>query len=344
MSAPAAPTIPPRPIRAAQAAAAGVSKLPEIPPRPYHKRFERSTSPSNYPHSPLNEIPFASNFGRGISNDPSNLGLPPRPPSVSLPSIGQEGSEYADLEYVNSTPSAALGADAAAQTRNVGEDVQLHAPKPSLPKSSAKAQVEVVTRTDSKTAAALGIGKPSTPVHDDNEHVGHSLRSRSSFSRPTSQASTSRRASIAYGDDHGPAELGMRVPINPNLGDVQAPSPAPFGYDRPSSIAGHNGEFGIKKRHHGRTKSGREVFLPPGSYGLHGHGVPAQDKFEKDWYAKHPEQLVLDEDHGHYASTGSGRGEFALSSEDLNEIVRNTASRGAGFGRQISYPMRAICY
>jgi hypothetical protein len=75
-------------------------------------------------------------------------------------------------------------------------------------------------------------------------------------------------------------------------------------------------------------------FLPPGSYGLHGHGLPPQDKFEKDWYAKHPEAAQHEETSGHgvYESIGSGRGSFALSRDDLNKIVRETASRGAGFG------------
>jgi Altered inheritance of mitochondria protein 21 len=30
---------------------------------------------------------------------------------------------------------------------------------------------------------------------------------------------------------------------------------------------------------------------------------------------------------------GDGRGEWALSSDDLNKIVRETASRGAGLGK-----------
>lgn len=332
MSAPAPPSIPPRPIRSHQAVAAGVTNLPDIPPRPAHKRLERSVSPSNFPRSPLNESPFGTSLMKSVTADNSSLSLPPRPPSVTLPSIGQEGSEYADLQYGDAASPPLAEPETETQTRSIGGDLQLHAPRPSLPKSTAKAQVAAVTRTDSKQAAALGIGKPSTPVHDEHEHHQFSpLPSKSSFSQPGSQASGSRRASVVYGDEHGPAELGIRVPINPLLGDVQAPSPAPLVGERNISI-GSNGELNHKKRHHGRTKSGREIFLPPGSYGLHGHGVQSQDKFEKDWYAKHPEQLLHDEDQGHYASTGSGRGEFALSSEDLNQIVRRTATRSAGPG------------
>ncbi|MFL5662495.1 MAG: Aim21 family protein [Ktedonobacteraceae bacterium] len=280
--------------------------------------------------------------GRTISNDEDNPSLPPRPPSVSLPSLGQEGSEYADLQYEDSAPKPAHAMEDAAQTRNVGGDLQLHAPKPSLPTASAKTQVEAVTKTTSKQAAALGLGKPGTPVHDEHEHPPLPLRAKSSFSRPASSASNERRLSVQYGEEQGSTEIGIRVPINPNLGEVQAPSPSPFG-DRQPGMAGSNGAHGQRKRHI-RTMSGREVFLPPGSYGLHGHGVPTQDKFEKDWYAKHPEQYLHDEDQGHYSSTGTGRGEFALSSDDLNHIVRSTASRGAGFGMWLSCRWRgALC-
>jgi len=39
---------------------------------------------------------------------------------------------------------------------------------------------------------------------------------------------------------------------------------------------------------------------PPGSYGLHGHGVGHHhSKIEKDWYAKHPEELAKEEDVEH---------------------------------------------
>lgn len=231
--------------------------------------------------------------------------------------------EYAEIQYQPMELSSVLAADAAAQTRNVSEDLQLHAPKPSLPRSSATAQVQAVTRTDSQQAAVHGLGK----LPQDEEPVGR-VRSRASFSRPTSSVSGERRSSVVYGDEQGPAELGLRVPINPLLGDVQAPSPAT------GLTPHHTGQNGEQKKRHSRSKSGRDS-APPGSYGLHGHGVAPQDKFEKDWYAKHPEQLQYEESHGHgvYESIGSGRGNFALSSDDLNKIVRATASRGAGFGK-----------
>ena len=327
MSTQVAPTIPPRPSKASEKAAAhGVSQLPDIPPRPFHKRLDRSVSPGNYPRSPLNE-PFHPLAATRSIDDAAQPQLLKRPSVQHLPSVGQEGMEYADMQYVPEQPVSALGADAAAQTRNVAQDLHLHAPKPSLPKAAATAQVQAVTRTDSQQAAALGIGKPDTPSHDDQpepEALGR-VRSRASFSRPGSSASGGRRASVVYDNEQGPAELGMRVPINPLLGDVQAPSPAPFS---PT----HTGQNGEHQRRHHRKKSAQQG-LPPGSYGLHGHGVPPADPFEKDWYAKHPEELVHEEAHGHgvYEGIGSGRGAFAMSSDDLNKIVRDTASRGASY-------------
>lgn len=326
----AAPTIPPRPSRAHEAAIArGVDKLPEIPPRPMNKRLERSISPGHFPRSPLNEPwnPLAQTKSLDAAAQPS---LPKRPSVQHLPSVGQEGMEYADIQFQPHKPVSALATDAAEQTRNVAEDLHLHAPKPSLPKASATAKVQAVTRTDSSQAVAHGIGKPPTPTHDESQKTNDTLgrvRSRASFSRPNSSASGARRASVDHTEEHGPAELGMRVPINPLLGDVQAPSPAPFS----PAHTGQNGES--KRRHHFRTKSGRDT-APPGSYGLHGHGVTPSDPFERDWYAKHPEEAHHEEAHGHgvYEGMGSGRGAFALSSDDLNKIVRSTSSRAAGFG------------
>ncbi len=327
-----APIIPPRPARAQQAAAAnGADKLPSIPPRPMNKRLDRSVSPGNYPRSPLNE-PWSANLTRHKTNEQASAEALPRRPSVqNLPSIGQEGMEYGDIMDMQThqqAPVSGLGVDAAAQTRSIAHDLHLHAPKPSLPKSSATAQVQAVTRTDSSQAAVHGLGKPATPSQEEGETL-RQVRTRSSFSRPTSAAAGDRRSSVFGDEETGPAELGLRVPINPLLGDVQAPSPGP------GLSPAHTGTNGDKKRpSHARAKASREIFTPPGSYGLHGHGVTPQDRFEKDWYTKHPEAAQIEETHGHgvYESIGSGRGAFALSSDDLNKIVRDTASRGSGFG------------
>ena len=260
-------------------------------------------------------------------------GPPSRPPSVSLPSIGQEGSEYADIEY-ESSGSTALEktlSNEPAQTRNVGIDLPLHAPRPSFSDSTAKARVSAVTRTDSTQAAAAGIGKMPTPTNDDREPHLRGLKAKRSFPRAEASASTERPGSAQAGDsDHGIPEIpgvGQRVPMYPDAGDVQAPSPSPFSQTFPAGIGFHNQTS--KPRHHRRTKSGREVF-PPGSYGLHGHGVPNPDQFEKAWYDKHPEALER-EGHGQYGpGLNATRGEWALSSEDLNKLVRET--RSAGFG------------
>ncbi|KAJ4525247.1 hypothetical protein HRR83_000923 [Exophiala dermatitidis] len=339
MSAQVAPTVPPRPTRAQQAAAHGANKLPEVPPRPLNKRLERSVSPGHYPRSPLNE-PWNGNLARQKTNEQTEA-MPRRPSVQHLPSLGQEGMEYGEImEQANQQPPSASAppTESVTQTRNIAQDLKLHAPKPSLPKSSAAAQIQAVTRTDSQQAAQHGIGKPSTPSQDEGDSLGR-VRTRTSFSRPNSTVGNERRSSI-HGDESGPAELGLRVPINPLLGDVQAPTPG--------MTPSHTGDSAAYRKLHSRSKS-RDVSAPPGSYGLHGHGVIPQDKFEKDWYAKHPEAAQHEETTGHgvYESIGSGRGSFALSSDDLNKIVRETAIRGSGLGTSsttYSYPDEQIGY
>lgn len=317
---------------------------PKIPPRPAHRAPEPSISRDNFPRSPLNEVLFAMNDGSKTEKLQSQTGydanvgvsLPPRPPSVSLPSVGQEGNEYAGIVYEQpqeaptSAPPAQMEPE---QTRNVGSDLPLHAPTPSLSTSTAKARVAAVTRTDSVQAMAAGIGKAGTP-HDDKNPQSRALRQKVSFSRPESSASTERPDSAQATDsDHGIPEIGQRVPMYPDAGDVQAPSPAPFTPHVPSG-AGLQHDGGQKPGgHHSRTRSGREVFRgPPGSYGMHGHGVQHNDQFEKAWYDKHPDALVREESGQYGPGIGGGRGEWALSSEDLNKIVRDTARRGSGFG------------
>ena len=255
----------------------------------------------------------------------SNLDLPQRPPSVSLPSIGQEGNEYADIEYQpeSQRPEAEQNSNEPKETRNVGNDLPLHAPRPSFSNSTAKARVSAVTRTDSHQAAAAGIGKVPTP-QDDRNPQDRPLKPKVSF-RTASAASTERPGSAQAEDEHGIPEIGQRVPMYPDAGDVQAPSPSPFQQSFPAGVGFHNSGIQKPGRHHRRTPSGREI-LPPGSYGMHGHGVPASDQFEKSWYEKHPEALEKEE-HGQYGpGIGGGRGEWALSSDDLNKLVRETSS------------------
>jgi hypothetical protein len=257
--------------------------------------------------------------------------MPPRPPSVTLPSIGQEGNEYANLgEPVGDAEALAPSGSSPTETRNIANDLKLYAPRPSLPTSSAKARVANVTRTDSSQAAAAGFGKATS---DDRDAQIRPLKTKSSFASQASSASTERPESAQYSDrDQNTPDLGQRVPMYPNAGDVQAPSPAPFSQPFSSGVGFHTDGSLRPSRHHSRTKSGRENFQPPGSYGLHGHGVPSQDRFEKAWYDKHPEALEREENGEYGPGIGGGRGESALSSDDLNKIVRETASRGTGSG------------
>ncbi|EAW09639.1 Aim21 family protein [Aspergillus clavatus NRRL 1] len=318
-----APVIPPRPSRSPQQpglAPKSISDIPKIPPRP-GRLVDRSVSPlrDSYAPSPLNERPNAPGISRTVSND-----LPQRPPSVAIPSLGEEGIEYQDLDIPNVSDSHSQ-IPAPSETRNVGSDLKIHAPRPSLPSSSAKAQVQAVTRLDSRQAAAAGLGMAGSPVVDDQvERSSRSMHSRASGSRAdSSTASSDRRRSCQLAEEHGIPEIGQRVPMYPNAGDVQAPSPSPYQSE-------HGGQR--QGRNHHRTRSGRrEASLPPGSYGLHGHGVP-QDKFEKAWYEKHPEEYAKEE-HGQYGpGVGTPRPDWALSSDDLNKIVRTSAVTGCGLG------------
>ncbi|KAJ5601539.1 hypothetical protein N7510_011073 [Penicillium lagena] len=305
-----APVIPPRPSRSPQTPTSA-SDMPKIPPRPSNRRLDRSVSPmpDSYAPSPLNDW-----SGPGMTRTTSN-DLPQRPPSVTIPSLGEEGIEYADLDVGNLSDGHH---QAPAETRNISSDLKIHAPRPSLPTSSAKARVQAVTRTDSRQAAAVGVGRDGpSPAHEEQERSSRSLHSRASGSRPESSAASSeRRHSAQLGDEHG-----IRVPMYPNAGDVQAPSPSPY-LEQGSQRSGRN---------HHRTRSGRDSSLPPGSYGLHGHGVQCTDKFEAAWYEKHPDEYVKEE--GQYGpGVGTPRPDWALSSDDLNKIVRSPANAGSGLG------------
>ncbi|KAM7197368.1 Altered inheritance of mitochondria protein 21 [Rhypophila sp. PSN 637] len=301
------PVIPPRPSRSQER-----SSIPMVPPRPANRRLERSSSPNHdrFAPSPLNEgflLP-------GKSGRPSRLNGDHHDDSkvVDLPSLGQEGMEYAGLESLSHSPS-----NSPEQTRTVGDDVKLHAPKPSLPAVSAKQRVMAVTRTDSDRAASFGIGRPSSN-NDDSSTALPSNRSLKKKASTTSQLSTNESH---HEDEQGIPEIGVQVPMYPNAGDVQAPSPAPGSIADPS-----------KGRHHTRKTSSRGN-LPPGSYGLHGHGIIPQDKLEKAYYEKHPDLLKKEHTPHHHDRPN----DFSMSREHLDKIVRETASRGAGLAVK-NYP------
>lgn len=194
------------------------------------------------------------------------------------------------------------GKSAPEQTRTVSHDLKLHAPKPSLPASSAKQQVLEVTKTDSDKAASFGLGNPSHGSGDSDRDP-----SRDRIRRPPSTALSTHSDHGERDDEHGIPEIGQRVPMNPDLGDVQAPSPGP-----------ENG-----KRHHQRKHSARS--LPPGSYGLHGHGVTPQDQLEKAYYEKHPELHKKEQ----LNRLHERQNDYSMSRNELNRLVRDTRRRPA---------------
>ncbi|RSL51472.1 hypothetical protein CEP53_008424 [Fusarium sp. AF-6] len=296
------PAIPPRPVKDKDDLSP-----PKIPPRPT-KRFDRSISPNpdRFAPSPFNEgIPQKSPKTLRFSpNDNAQEHDPiDRSGSVPMPSIGQEGLEYSTIANELKAEEEETGekhqAASPEHTRTVAKDLKLHAPKPSLPAHSAKQRVQAVTRTDSDKAASFGIGRPT---------------SRDGVKKKASTSFSASEGRPEIEDEQGIPEIGQRVPMNPHLGDVQAPSPAP-GSEEP-------------KKHHHRKHSSRGG--PPGSYGLHGHGVAPQDKLDKEYYDKHPDALKRE----HQTPLHDRQNDYALSSNDLNKLVRDTRSRGSGLASE----------
>ena len=200
----------------------------------------------------------SSLYSTGSANA-SATDLPRRPSSIALPSIGQEGLEYADVFVASEEVDDGTSPT---QTRNVANDLKLHAPKPSLPVSSAKARVSAVTRTDSGQAAAFGLGKSVSS--DDKDPGSRNLKTKASFASQASNSTERRPSSVE--SDHGIPEIGQRVPMYPDAGDVQAPSPSPFAQPYAPGIGFHND--GSKPRHHGRRTSARgNPDLPLEAYG-----------------------------------------------------------------------------
>lgn len=304
------PAIPPRPSRSQEKE--NNPSVPAIPPRP-SKRFNRSVSPNpdRFAPSPLNESPFyPKSSGRRTSGGLTAESIE-RPGSVSIPSIGQEGQEYAAVTDELSSSPEHHRAVSPEQTRTIGEDVKLHAPKPKLPQESAKQRVAAVTRTDSDHAASFGIGRPSS-----DDPYPRTLKKKASTA---SQLSHDSHAD----DEQGIPEIGIRVPLLGHAGDIQAPTPGPGSSGTPDSTKAGG-------KHHTRRTSSRSQFgqLPPDSYGLHGHGVEHTDKLDKAYYEKHPEAKKFDL-YNHQLRDRVK--DYSMSSEDLNKLVRDT-SRGAGFG------------
>jgi len=160
------PIVPARPSRSTAASGTTSDLTPSVPPRPIRKL---DPSPNRAALSPFNELPPGGSYAPATPSKLSVEDTPARPPSVTLPSIGQEGSEYAygllppEVPGITNPASAELGTPE--QTRNVSRDTPLHAPTASLPQSTAKSRIETVTQTNSTQAAAAGIGKVSTMQH-----------------------------------------------------------------------------------------------------------------------------------------------------------------------------------
>ncbi|EZF29657.1 hypothetical protein H109_05450 [Trichophyton interdigitale MR816] len=299
MSTKAPPPIPPRPSRSPNNANANP---PKIPPRPT-SRPDRNSPPKldSFAPSPLNAPPSSRLLGADSPIDPSI-----RPDSATLPPTAPKLVELRN-PVTQGEKVAGYGVEQPAETRNVHQDLHLHAPRPSLPTSSATAQVQAVTRTDASHGHETG---------SEEDVSNQSLYSKSGIPHIQLESSNTSANQKTYLNDEGAAapEMGQRVPMYPNAGYVQAPSPSPG----PSSPHEHRDS-------HSRTKSRQE---PPGSYGLHGHGVTPDDPFEKSWYQKHPKELALEEQAFHASGVGSPRPDWAMSSEDLNRIVKSSRVTG----------------
>lgn len=341
-----APVVPQRPVRTQDAApSAPPSDLsgPRVPPRP-RRNPDGSRSPNREfaARSPLNDPPFKAPGNAGGSANgqlkPSHA-VRQRPSISSLPLIGQEGEEYTSLDQVPQVSQDVSGPATPNDTINVAGDLPLHAPRASVPSAASQSKVASVVRTDSQTAIEAGLGRVQTESDDGTDLGLRKTVSRSREFRPASSGlsreitrSSSRPGSIHEDhDERGIPHFGSYVPMYPNAGDVQAPSPSPYASQGPPSGVGFfNDGSSRPATMEGRRKSATGFHGPPGSYGLHGHGVGPHDQFEKAWYQKHPEELVKEEQGAYGPSAALSRGEWVLSSEELNRLVRENNERGFG--------------
>lgn len=333
-----APVVPKRPTRSPNRGdiSTQAPDLPEVPPRPQRPSDgpvpeDRESSA----RSPLNAPPsVANNLFEKPQISPQQGQEVQRAPSVaSLPLIGQEGIEYASLEK----PQGPVVQQSEPrphprhphETRNVAGDLPLHAPKASASPMTQKSRVAAVTRTDTEKASVAGIGKPKT------EYNVSDATSSNSHYRPPSAVSTERPSSTQAHSLHeteqeqGIPAIGETVPLYPNAGDVQAPTPAPPSAGLPLGELSRPGTTDGQRR----SAHGFHGFHgPPGSYGLHGHGLVPHDKFEKAWYEKHPEELAKEEEGAHHPAAHDERPPWALSSDELNKLVHRTGRAVPGMG------------
>lgn len=317
----ASPIVPPRPQRAQAAPATATQTIPIVPARP-SRRGDPSPA-RDMARSPLNELPASFSNGAHAFYGTSNLSasdLPRRPPSVAaLPSVGQEGDEYATFDQLPTSEAPGF--------KETHADVPILSPTASIPSSTAKSRISAVTRTEGQAS-----GEESEPLRRTVSREQYMpLRTKASFSR--SQQSlhsngTPRPASVHSQDgfEHGIPVFGQTVPMYPNAGDVQAPSPAPGQSMFPPGVGFFNDGTG---RAHQRRRSSRQEFGPPGSYGLHGHpGQQPSDQFEREWIAKHPD-IAAREGYNVYGGL-EPRPASALTSAQLNRLVGETDDVGFG--------------
>ena len=236
------PVVPPRPSRSTEDKAS----VPMVPPRPANKRVQRSVTPNpeRFAPSPLNEAIFlkspgslqpAQNAGSAAHHDISG----------ELPSVGEEGKEYANLaeELPRPTRRAPSKPGLSPTTLNSTPRSRLCLPPA---QSSASRPLPEPTASAPLRSALEGRAVPRIPPPDPRTAACAERRATAS------QVST---AGSQVDEEHGIPEIGLQVPMYKNAGDVQAPSPAPAGAE------------GAKGKHHVRKTSARGN-LPPGSYGL----------------------------------------------------------------------------
>ena len=335
-----APVVPHRPARSPnreKLSQQTVSDTPKIPPRPQRTMAKsQSREREAYARSPFNEAPLDDHD----ANQPpqsidTTVEAESRAPDVaSLPLVGQEGIEYASLNKPKETAAPQNGLqshpkDAPEQTSNVASDLPLHAPKASASAMTQKSRVAAVTRTDTEKASVIGIGKPKTEYAKPEQPspVGQ-YRPPSAVS--TERPSSSQAQSMLEADEQGIPSFGGTVPLYPNAGDVQAPTPAPGSATTPVF-----GDISRPETSEGHHRNAHGFHGPPGSYGLHGHGVAPHDKFERAWYQRHPEELAKEEEGAHHPAAHDERPESALTSEELNRLVHGTGRNAIGMGRSV---------
>lgn len=295
------PAIPPRPSKSQDKGSNDGRAPPRVPPRPARHAELKISPDDRFAPSPLNEG-FPEQPGTILSpgevdkfsSEPREA--PDRPGSVTMPSLGEEGSEYAAIAEELQEP------EHPEQTRTVGGDMKLHAPKPSLPVQSAKQRVAAIAHIDSDKAASFGIGKSTG---DESPAVPPRRKSATSF--------LSSEADHDIEEEQGIPEIGQRVPMDPSCGDVQAPSPAPKALS-PEKAGRHT--------RRGSAQGGDY-------YGLHGHGHVTDDKLEKAYYEKHPEEYQKEISRPY----SDRQTDYSLSRNELNDIIRDTAEHGSGLGK-----------